>query len=132
METFCATSSYWILKITFIPALSSSGLTNYTVIACQSFLNQLFVILLFYVWQIWMTQLILAISLFESILLLKCMILQFVKKKNFLLHGIYPQNTLRSLIFFDWLYFIHCLIFFSSSYHHALHCAQFFKIFHLP
>ena len=102
-------------------------------------LNQTLVTFLVCVRQIWMTQLILLISLWgviflysKRILLLIYMILQFMWKKDFLLHRIYLWKALQILTYvFDWLYLAQCLTSFSSI-NHLLHLHAYFLIlFHL-
>ena len=110
---------------------------------CSNFvnlsLNQTLVTFLVCVRQIWMNQLILLISLWgviflysKRILLLIYMILQFMWKKDFLLHRIYLWKALQILTYvFDWLYLAQCLTSFSSI-NHLLHLHAYFLIlFHL-
>ena len=83
-------------------------------------LNQTLLTFLLYVRQSKMTQLILAISPWEviflyseKILVLLCMVSQFMLKKYFLLHGTYLQKTLQILNYvFDWLYSLTVLLLF--------------------
>ena len=83
-------------------------------------LNQTLLTFLLYVRQTKMTQLILAISPWEviflyseKILVLLCMVSQFMLKKYFLLHGTYLQKTLQILNYvFDWLYSLSVLLLF--------------------
>ena len=90
--------------------------------------NHIINITLFYMRQNWMTQLILAISLWEvisfwseRILLLICMILHFMCREALLLREMYVKKTLLFLTYvFDWLYFIQCLTYFSF-FDHLLH-----------
>ena len=64
----------------------------------------------------------------QRILLLICMVMQFMwtTNKNFLLPRKYLKKTLWILTIFDWLYFIQCLTFFSSTNHFlCLFCSAF-------
>ena len=64
----------------------------------------------------------------QRILLLICMVMQFMwtTNKNFLLPRKYLKKTLWILTIFDWLYFIQCLTFFSSINHFlCLFCSAF-------
>ena len=61
-----------------------------------------------------------------------CMVLQFMRKKDFLLHETYLQKTPQILTYvFDWLYFTLCLPSFSSFDHFFCLYAQFLILFHL-
>ena len=54
----------------------------------------------------------------NRIVVLICMFLQFMRRKNFLMHKTYFQKTQQILTYvFDWLYFTHCLNSFSSINH---------------
>ena len=60
------------------------------------------------------------------------MVLQFMLKKDFLLHMTHLQKTLNILTYvLDWLYFTHCLNFFSAIICLLCLCAQFLIQFHL-
>ena len=88
-------------------------------------LNETLTIFLLYGKQSWMTQLILATSLwdttfisFETIMLLTCKILKFMWRRGILLRMTFLLKTLRILIHvFEWLYSIHHLISFWFSDH---------------
>ena len=85
-------------------------------------LNQTFLTFLLYVKE---TRMTLAIFLWgfifpqsERILLLMCMVLQLMWRKEFLLHRTYLWKTLRILTYaFGWLYFTQCLTSVSSINH---------------
>ena len=125
--------SYNFLKLTFT---NIRGLRFFLNVNLS--LNQTLLMLLLYVRQTWMTELILIISLwgvtflsFVRILLLICILLQFMWKQ-FLLHGTYLWKTLRTLTYvFDWLYLTQCLTSFSSIDHLCLY-SRFLMLFHLP
>ena len=69
---------------------------------------------------------------FRRILLLVCIVFQFIWGKGFLLHGTYLYENLRILTYvFDWLYFIQCLTSFSSIDHLLRLYARFLTLFHL-
>ena len=54
----------------------------------------------------------------------------FMWTRDFHLYETYPSKTLRILIFaFDWLYFVQCLISFSSISHCLRHCARLSMLF---
>ena len=72
------------------------------------------------------------LSFFRRILLLLCIVFQFIWGKGFLLHGTYLYENLRILTYvFDWLYFIQCLTSFSSIDHLLRLYARFLTLFHL-
>ena len=99
-------------------------------------LNQTLLTFLLYVRKTGMTQLILTVSLWEviflksvTILVLMCMVSQFIWKNDFLLNVTYLKKTLQILTYvFDWLYFTQCLTCFSSIDHLY---AWFLILFHL-
>ena len=70
------------------------------------------------------------LPLIQRILVLICMVLQFMLK-DFLLHGTYPKKTLQILTYvFNWLYSTRCLTFFPLSITFFIF-VQFFILFHL-
>ena len=100
-------------------------------------LNQTLLIFLLCVRQTWMTQLILAISLWGVIFSNpKGFCYSYARSrslcKDCLLHGTYLQKTLRILTYvFEWLNYTQYLTPFSSINHLLCLCAQFLIIFHL-
>ena len=60
------------------------------------------------------------------------MVLRFMWKKAFLLHGTYLQKMLRIYIYvFDWFYFTYCLTSFSSIDHFLCLYSRLLMLFHL-
>ena len=66
------------------------------------------------------------------ILVLICMVLQFMWREDFLFHGAYFWKTQQILNYvFYWPYFTKCLTSFSSINHLLQHCAWFLILFYL-
>ena len=125
--------------------LSSLTLLIFEVFVLISFvinlpLNETLTIFLLYGKQNWMTQLILANSLwdttfisFETFMLLTCKILKFIWRMGILLRMSFLLKTLRILIHvFEWLYSIHHLISFRFSDRCPLLWALFYMLLDLP
>ena len=68
--------------------------------------------------------------LFERIMLLICMVFQFMLRNSFCLGLISGKLQILTYVF-NWLYFTQCLISFSSIDHLLYLYAQFLMIFHL-
>ena len=96
-------------------------------------LNQTLLISLLNARQIWMTQLILAVSLSGFIfLVLVCMVSKFMLRKDFFLHRTFLWETLQILNYvLNWPYFTQCLTSFSLIDHLLCLYACFFILFHL-
>lgn len=97
-------------------------------------LNETLTIFLLYGKQNWMTQLILATSLwdttfisFETFMLLTCKILKFMWRRGILLCMSFLLKTLRILIHvFEWLFSFHSVLcFFFGVRYRSLLCLQF-------